>query len=129
MLQRHASNLYNMQNTPRDIYKVDAENQPLGRMASDIATHLIGKHKPTYEPHIDAGDIVEVTNIAKVKVTGRKMEQKNYYRHSGYPGGLKTKVMGQMFIENPGKVLEAAVSRMLPKNKHRDARLNRLRIS
>jgi len=113
----------------RDIYNVDATGQALGRMATDIATHLIGKHKPSYQPHIDAGDIVHVSNIEAVKVTGNKMEQKMYYRHSGYPGGLKTKSMQKLWDENPKKVLEAAVSRMLPKNKHRDERLKRLKIS
>jgi len=113
----------------RDIYKVDATDQVLGRMASDIAQHLIGKHKVTFQSHIDAGDIVEVTNIEKLKVTGKKMEQKNYYRHSGWPGGIKTKVMGKLFEEKPSEVLKFAVSRMLPKNKHRVERLKRLKIS
>ena len=113
----------------RDTYKVDAAGKVLGRMATDIATHLIGKHKPSYQAHIDAGDVVEVVNIADVKITGKKLEQKKYYRHSNHPGGLKEKVMGKLFDENPAKVLEFAVSRMLPKNKHRVERLKRLKIS
>ncbi|PIZ55802.1 50S ribosomal protein L13, partial [Candidatus Uhrbacteria bacterium CG_4_10_14_0_2_um_filter_41_7] len=88
-----------------------------------------GKHKPTYQAHIDAGDVIVVENIAKVKITGKKLNQKQYYRHSGYPGGLTTKVMGAIFAEDPRKVLEFAVSRMLPKNKHRVERMNRLNIS
>lgn len=122
-------NLCNMEDIKREIYKVDATDQVLGRMAVDIATHLIGKHRPNYQPHIDSGDIVEVENVVKMKVTGKKMEQKKYYRHSGYPGGIKEKTMEVMFNENPAKVLEAAVSRMLPKTKHRTERLKRLKIS
>lgn len=117
------------QTTKRDVYKVDAAGKVLGRLATDIATHLIGKHKPSYQPHIDAGDIVEVENIEQIAVTGKKMEQKLYHRHSGYPGGLKTKTMEELWAQSPAKVLEAAVSRMLPKNKHRNERLKRLKIS
>lgn len=113
----------------RDVYKVDAAEKPLGRIASDIAFHLIGKHKPSYQPHIDAGDIVEVINVEKVGISGNKLDQKKYHHHSGYPGGIKTKTMRVMFEENPADVLEAAVSRMLPKNKHRKQRLKRLKIS
>ncbi|MBT3230295.1 50S ribosomal protein L13 [Candidatus Uhrbacteria bacterium] len=118
-----------MEEQKRDIYKLDATDQILGRFAVDIANHLIGKHKPDYQPHIDSGDIVEVINVEKFKVTGKKMEQKKYYHHSGYPGGIKEKTMEVMFDENPAKVLEAAVSRMLPKTKHRTERLKRLKIS
>ncbi|MDP2631458.1 MAG: 50S ribosomal protein L13 [Candidatus Uhrbacteria bacterium] len=113
----------------RDVYEIDATDKVLGRMASDIASHLIGKHKPSFERHIDAGDTVTVTNIAKVKITGNKLEQKQYYKHSGYPGGLKTRVMGKIFESNPAEVLKQAVSRMLPKNKHRVERMKRLTIS
>jgi len=113
----------------REIYKVDAAEQTLGRLASDIAKHLIGKHKPSFQSHIDVGDIVEVTNIKDVKITGKKLEQKKYFRHSGFPGGIKTKVMGEIFEEKPSEVLKMAVSRMLPKNKHRVERLKRLKIS
>jgi len=118
-----------MEEIKREIYKVDATDQVLGRMAVDIANHLIGKHKPDYQPHIDSGDIVEVTNIEKIKVTGKKMKQKKYYHHSGYPGGIKEKTMEVIFAESPAKVLQAAVSRMLPKTKHRTERMKRLKIS
>ncbi|HAL49784.1 MAG: 50S ribosomal protein L13 [Candidatus Uhrbacteria bacterium GW2011_GWD2_41_121] len=118
-----------MEEIKREIYKVDATDQVLGRLAGDIATHLIGKYKPSYRPNIDAGDIIEVTNVAKMKITGKKMQQKKYFSHSQYPGGLKTKTMEVMFAENPAKVLEAAVSRMLPKTKCRVERLKRLKIS
>lgn len=113
----------------RDVYKVDASGVALGRLATDIAAHLIGKHKPEFEKHLDVGDIVEVTNIAQIKVTGKKMEDKLYYHHSSHPGGIKSKSMRVIFEKDPAKVLELAVSRMLPKNKHRTERLKRLKIS
>jgi large subunit ribosomal protein L13 len=113
----------------RNTYKIDATGMVLGRLATDIAMHLMGKHLPTYQAHIDSGDVVIVTNVAKMKVTGKKMEQKVYRRHSGFPGGLKEKSMTKMMEDNPADVLKAAVSRMLPKNKLRDPRLNRLNIS
>lgn len=112
----------------RDTYIVDAAGKSLGRLATDIATHLIGKHKPSYQPHIDAGDIVEVENADQIVVTGKKLDQVSYYSHSGYPGGIKEKNMGKLFNENPGSVLRLAVSRMLPKNKHRSNRMQRLII-
>lgn len=118
-----------VQKIQRDVYKLDATDKILGRFATDVAVHLIGKHKPSFQSHIDAGDIVEVVNIDKIKVTGKKMKQKQYYHHSHYPGGLKTKVMEKVFAKNPEKILEMAVSRMLPKNKHRKERLKRLKIS
>lgn len=119
----------NTEKQTRDVYKVDAAGKAIGRIATDIAQHLIGKHKPSFQPHLDIGDIVEVTNVAQVKITGKKMEQKEYFRHSGYPGGIKSKTLEELFEENPAYVLEAAVSRMLPKNKHRKERLKRLKIS
>ncbi len=112
----------------RETYKIDAENQVLGRLATDIAMHLMGKHRPNYQPHIDSGDIVEVSNVGKIQVSGKKMQQKKYYRHSGYPGGLKTKVMEKIWAEDPAQILKAAVSRMLPKNKLRADRMKRLII-
>jgi large subunit ribosomal protein L13 len=113
----------------RSLYKVDATDKVLGRLATDIAWHLMGKHKADYQAHIDSGDVVEVTNVAKIKVTGKKLQQKEYYRHSQYPGGLKTRKMEVMMENNPSEVLKLAVSRMLPKTKHRTPRLKRLNIS
>jgi large subunit ribosomal protein L13 len=95
---------------------VDAENQILGRMASQIASILKGKHKPIYSPHQDAGDFVVVVNAAKIKVTGNKLNDKIYYRHSGYPGGQKATTLQQMLQKHPERVIELAVKRMLPKN-------------
>lgn len=119
----------NTQTVKRDTYKVDATDQALGRLASDIAQHLIGKHKVEFQSHLDVGDIVEVENVAKIKMTGNKFTKKEYHHHTGYPGGIKTKTMEEIYNQNPAKLLEMAVSRMLPKNKHRTERLKRLKIS
>lgn len=113
----------------RNTYTIDATDKVLGRLATDIAMHLMGKHLPSYQAHIDAGDVVIVENVAKMKITGKKLDQKVYRRHSGYPGGLKEKPMSRLMEESPEEVLKAAVSRMLPKNKLRNPRLNRLKIS
>lgn len=113
----------------RKTYVVDAKGKILGRMATDIASHLIGKTNAAFQPHIDAGDVVVVSNVSGMKVTGKKYEAKKYYTHSGQPGGLKTKTMRQIWEKDPAEVLRQAVSRMLPKNKHRTARLLRLNIS
>jgi large subunit ribosomal protein L13 len=98
-------------------YVVDAEGQTLGRLASRIAPILRGKHKPTYTPHLDCGDFVIVVNVEKVHVTGRKLDQKFYYRHSEFPGGLKSINLRDQLSRHPDRVLLAAVKGMLPKNK------------
>lgn len=113
----------------REVFKVDATGQAVGRLASEIATHLMGKYRADYQPNIDSGDIVEVINAAKMSIDPKKAEQKKYFRHTGFPGGIKEKTMKKMMEESPAKVLEAAVSRMLPKNKHREERMKRLMIS
>jgi large subunit ribosomal protein L13 len=100
----------------RQWYLVDAEEQILGRMASRIASLLKGKHKPFYSPHQDAGDFIIVVNAEKIAVTGNKMKEKLYYRHSGYPGGQKTTSLEMMLQRHPERVIELAVKRMLPKN-------------
>lgn len=112
----------------RNWYIVDADGLTLGRIATDIATHLIGKNKPQYTPHIDGGDYVVVINAAKIKVTGKKLEQKKYYRHSGYPGGIKETGLDEMLENHPTRVIEMAVKGMLPKNKLQDLRLKRLKV-
>lgn len=94
---------------------VDAEGQTLGRLASVVATKLRGKDKPTFAPHMDCGDFVVVVNAARVDVSGRKLEQKKYYRHSGYPGGLTTSTLAQEMSKRPDRVIEKAVRGMLPK--------------
>jgi large subunit ribosomal protein L13 len=101
----------------RQWYVVDAQGQTLGRLASKIAPILKGKHKPTYTPHLDCGDYVVVLNVDKVRVTGRKLDQKIYYRHSEYPGGLKSINLRDQLAQHPDRVLFAAVKGMLPKNR------------
>lgn len=101
----------------REWYLVDAEGQTLGRLASRIAPILKGKHKATYTPHLDCGDFVVIVNAEKVRVTGRKLDQKLYHHHSGYPGGLKSISLRDQLDRYPERVLEAAVRGMLPKNK------------
>jgi len=101
----------------RDWYVVDARGQTLGRLASEIARIVRGKHKPIYSPSVDVGDYVIVINAEKVLVTGRKLDQKMYHRHSGYPGGLKQVSLRRMLEEHPTRVVEHAVRGMLPKNR------------
>ena len=98
----------------KDWHVIDAAGRPLGRVASEAAILLRGKHKPTYEPHLDDGDFVIIVNASQVKVTGRKAEQNKYYTHSGYPGGLRTRTFEQQFARFPDRVIEAAVKGMLP---------------
>ena len=106
---------------PKDVERrwwlVDADGQTLGRLAARISTVLRGKHKPIYSPHMETGDYVVVVNAEKVKITGNKREQKVYYRHSGYPGGLKTEVLGKLMITKPTFALEHAIKGMLPRGK------------
>ncbi len=99
----------------REWYVVDAEGQTLGRLAANIARILRGKHKPTYTPHVDVGDYVIVINAEKVAVTGRKLDQKQYYRFSGYPGGLKSVTLRRQLETYPERVMEHAVRGMLPR--------------
>lgn len=96
---------------------VDAEGQPVGRMASAIAHVLKGKHKPSYTPHVNNGDIVVVINAAKVRFTGNKWSQKEYLRYSGYTGGLKSRTASEMLVKHPTSIVEKAVKGMLPKNR------------
>ena len=101
---------------PRNWVVVDLAGKTLGRAASVIASMLRGKHKPEYTPHVDAGDFVVVVNADKVKLTGRKLDQKEYRRHTGYPGGLRIMTAGQMLAHKPADLLRIAVRGMLPKN-------------
>jgi len=105
------------QDVERKWYVVDAQGKTLGRLATQIATILRGKHKPMYTPHIDCGDYVVVINAEKVWTTGRKLDQKKYYRHSGYPGGLREITLRNQLARFPERVIESAVKGMLPKNK------------
>ena len=100
-----------------DWHVVDAAGQTLGRLATEVASLLRGKHKPTYSPHLDMGDCVVVVNAEKIRVTGRKRQQKLYYRHSTYPGGLKVESLDKLLSRHPTRVIERAVRGMLPHNR------------
>ena len=112
----------------RDWYLVDAEGKTLGRLATQIATILRGKNKPDFTPHIDTGDFVVVINAEKVHVTGNKREQKTYWRHSGYPGGIRSRTLNEMLERQPEEVLRKAVKGMLPRNKLGRAQLTKLKV-
>jgi large subunit ribosomal protein L13 len=107
---------------------VDAQNKVLGRLATQIAMRLRGKHRPEYTPHIDTGDFVVVVNAAKLRVTGRKAERKIYYRHTGFPGGLKVTNFAKLHAAKPERVLEKAVKGMLPKGPLGYAMLRKLKV-
>jgi large subunit ribosomal protein L13 len=107
---------------------VDAADKNLGRLSTQIADALRGKRKPTYTPHIDVGDFVVVVNAEKIAVTGTKLETKRYYRHSGYPGGLKSRTLGQMLERRPEEVIRHAVKGMLPRNRLARKQLTKLKI-
>lgn len=109
-------------------YVVDARDKPLGRLASEVARILQGKHKPIYTPHILTGDFVVVVNAAQVKVTGKKLRQKVYYHHSGYPGGLSERTLEEMLRRNPVRVIKQAVWGMLPKTALGRRMLSRLKV-
>jgi large subunit ribosomal protein L13 len=112
----------------REWYLVDAEGQTLGRLATQIAERLRGKGKPQYTPHVDTGDFVVVVNAEKVAVTGKKLDDKKYYKHSGYPGGLRTRSLREQLDRRPTEVLRLAVKGMLPRNKLGRAQLTKLKI-
>ena len=112
----------------RSWHVIDASNQIVGRLATQIATLLIGKNKPNYVPHLDMGDFVVVYNIKNIKFTGKKATDKKYYWHTGYPKGLRERDAKWMFEHNPEKILWLAVKNMLPKNKLRKKRLARLKL-
>ena len=113
----------------RNTISIDATDQSIGRLASQISKILQGKTKVSYEPQNDHGDFVEVKNAAKLKITGSKMEQKEFYSYSGYPGGLKTKQLKHIMAKNPADALERAVYDMLPKNRQRTERFKRLKVT
>ncbi|KTC85138.1 50S ribosomal protein L13 [Legionella brunensis] len=100
----------------RDWYVIDASDKVLGRLATEIARRLRGKHKAEYTPHVDTGDYIIVTNAEKVTVTGRKFKEKMYYHHSGFPGGIKSTSFDKLQKKNPVRIIELAVKGMLPKN-------------
>ena len=116
------------QDRERNWLLVDAEGQTLGRLATQIADALRGKRKPTFTPHVDVGDFVVVVNAEKIAVTGQKLREKMYYRHSGYPGGLKKRTLSEMLERRPEEVIRLAVRGMLPKNRLARKQLTKLKI-
>jgi large subunit ribosomal protein L13 len=118
----------NAQTRERSWLVVDATGQTLGRLATRIATTLRGKHKPEYTPHVDTGDFVIVVNAEKVSVTGNKRQDKRYYRHSGYPGGVKERTLQEMLDRRPEEVIRHAVKGMLPRNRLGRKQLTKLKI-
>ena len=112
----------------RNWWVVDAEGKNLGRLSTEIADVLRGKNKPQYTPHVDTGDFVVVVNAEKIAVTGNKMTGKLYHRHSGYPGGLRTRTLGQLLQQRPTEVIRKSVKGMLPKNRLAAQQLTKLKI-
>ena len=112
----------------RDWYVVDAEGKTLGRLASEVAHRLRGKHKPEYTPHVDTGDFIVVVNAAKVQVTGAKTTDKIYHSHTGYPGGLKSISFEKLIDKAPERVIQSAVKGMLPKNPLGRAMFKKLKV-
>jgi large subunit ribosomal protein L13 len=135
-LQRHSRKVFLMHKTyqakpneiPREWVVVDLEGKTLGRAACAIANILRGKNKPQFTPHVDTGDFVVAVNADKVKLTGKKLDEKRYYRHSGYPGGIRSTTASQMLARKPTEVLRKAVRGMLPKNTLGRALLRKLKI-
>lgn len=113
---------------PREWYVVDAEGKTLGRLATQIADRLRGKGKPQFTPHVDTGDFVVVVNAEKIAVTGKKLDDKIYYRHSGYPGGLRQRTLREQLERRPGEVLRRAVWGMIPHTKLGRRQITKLKI-
>jgi large subunit ribosomal protein L13 len=112
----------------RDWYVVDADGKTLGRLATSIADTLRGKNKPQFTPHVDTGDFVVVVNAEKIAVTGKKLDEKIYYRHSGYPGGLRQRTLREQLERRPTEVLRKAVRGMLPRNRLARQQITKLKI-
>ena len=118
----------NSNDRQRDWLVVDATGQTLGRLATQIADALRGKNKPVYTPHVDTGDFVIVVNAEKISVTGNKLADKKYYRHSGYPGGLKVRTLAEQLERRPEEVIRKAVKGMLPRNRLARKQLTKLKV-
>jgi len=112
----------------RNWYVVDATDKTLGRLSTQIANRIRGKHKAEYTPHVDTGDYIVVVNAEKIKVTGTKLDDKHYYRHTGYPGGIKSVTLGKMMEDTPTRAIEQAVKGMMPKNKLSRTMLAKLKV-
>ena len=118
----------NNQNVTRDWFVVDATGKPLGRLASEVARRLRGKHKPEYTPHVDTGDYIVVINADKVHVTGNKMQDKMYHRYTGYIGNMKSMSLGELMAKHPERAISYAVKGMMPRNPLGRAMLKKLKV-
>ncbi|MFA6534387.1 MAG: 50S ribosomal protein L13 [Patescibacteria group bacterium] len=125
MIKNQTKHQYGLKTT---VKQIDATDMAVGRLATEVVTFLRGKHKAAYSPQTDCGDIVEVSNIGKIKWTGNKLAQHRYFHFSGYPGGLKITKAADVFKKNPGEVLRRTIFCMLPKNRLRNRMMKRLRI-
>ncbi len=118
----------NAQNVEREWFLIDADGQTLGRLATEVAHRLRGKHKPVYTPHVDTGDYIVIVNAEKIRVTGRKLQDKMYHHHTGYIGSLKSTSLGKLLEEHPTRAIEKAVKGMLPKNSLGRAMFKKLKV-
>lgn len=123
-----STNIFSAKNIKREKLIIDASGKVLGRLATEVARILMGKNKPEFVPYLDQGDYVSVVNAAKVRVTGKKTQNKDYYRHSGYPGGLKAEKLDDLLKRKPGYVIEHAVKGMLPNSKLGKKMIKKLRV-
>lgn len=123
-----STNVLSAKDIKRQTHTIDASGKILGRLSSEVATLLMGKNKPSHVPYLDAGDFVVITNASKVKLTGKKMQEKKYTRHSGYPGGLKVETFGKIIERRPEYVIEHAVKGMLPHNKLGRQMIKKLKV-
>lgn len=118
----------NVKEIAHDWYLIDASGVTLGRLATKVATLLQGKHKADFTPHYDMADNVVIINAAKIRVTGNKLDDKKYFRHSGYPGGIKEATLAEKLQKDPVEVIELAIKRMLPQNKLKSVRMKHLKV-
>lgn len=124
-----STNVLSAKDIKRETHTIDASGKILGRLSTGVARLLMGKHKPYYVPYLDLGDYVVITNASRIKVTGKKLAQKRYYRHSGYPHGLKIETLDKLMERSPQKVIEHAVVGMLPKNKLGKQMIRKLKVT
>lgn len=123
-----STNVLSAKNIKRSWHLIDAKDKILGRLATEVAKILMGKNKTNYVPYLDTGDFVVVTNASKVKVTGKKLQQKKYVRHSGYPGGLKVEILNEVLVKKPEMVIKHAVVGMLPGSKLGKQMIKKLKV-
>lgn len=123
-----STNVLSAKDIIREKHTIDASGKILGRLATEVATLLMGKNKPSFVPYLDTGDFVTLTNVSKIKITGKKSSQKEYKRFSGYPGGLKTESYNKLLVRKPEAVIEHAIRGMLPKTKLGRAMFKKLKV-